>query len=150
VETVSFEAPLEADEDGDGVFVQVPEEVAERISPRKRPPVVVTVNGVTYRTTFAIYGGRRILGFRRELRERAGLKAGNTATLEIRLDDQPRTVDLPADLAEALARNPEAARRFDALSYTHQKEHVESILAAKRPETRERRIQQAVERVSSD
>src|SRR5690606_15559437 len=58
--------------------------------------------------------------------------------------DRPREVEVPEDLAEALAPHAEARAFFDGLSYTHRKEYVQWIAAAKRPETRRRRIEKAV------
>lgn len=56
------------------------------------------------------------------------------------VDTAPRTVEVPADLAAALAADPAAATAWAALSYSHQRRHVEALLAAKKPETRERRV----------
>jgi len=39
------------------------------------------------------------------------------------------------------------AGRFDALAFTHQKEHVRAIEDAKKPETRAKRIEAMVEKL---
>ena len=52
----------------------------------------------------------------------------------------PRVVEVPGDLAEALAGDPEAAAAWERVSYSHQRAHVEAVLAAKRPETRAARV----------
>lgn len=64
------------------------------------------------------------------------------ATVE--LDDQPRTVELPADLAAALAAEPEAQRAFEALAPSRKKEHLRGIEEAKKPETRARRLEKVM------
>jgi hypothetical protein len=123
-------------------LVEVPFDVREAFG-RARAPVLVTVNGHTFRTTVAVYGGTYYVGFNRQVREAAGIGPGDRLELEIALDDQPRTVDVPADLASAL--DPETREAFDALSFTHRREYVEWIEGAKRDETRRRRVARAVE-----
>lgn len=142
-----FQAKLEKDEDV-AVFIAVPAEVIAALGKGKRPPVLVTLNGYGYRSTVATYGGEFYLPVRREVREAAGITPGQTIEVSIALDEQPRTVELPEGLGRALAVHPEAQAAFDRLSYSHQKEYVEWILSAKRPETRERRVTQVVSRLT--
>ena len=109
-----------------------------------RAPVTVTLNGYTYRSTIASMGGRCLIPLRRSHREAAGVEGGEEVDVRIDLDTQKRDVDVPPDLLEALKADPAAMERWAALSYTHRREHVESILGAKKPETRARRIDRAV------
>ena len=51
---------------------------------------------------------------------------------------------MPADLAAALAADPQAKAVFDGMAFTHRKEYARWVAGAKRDETRERRVQQAV------
>jgi uncharacterized protein YdeI (YjbR/CyaY-like superfamily) len=105
---------------------------------------VVTVNGHTWRSTIAVMGGRFLLGVAAEHRAAADVAAGDVLTVTVTLDDAPRTVDVPSDLAEALdAAGVRAA--FDRLAPSHRKEHVRAVEEAKRPDTRARRIAKAVE-----
>jgi hypothetical protein len=136
-----FETVLGA-EDG-GVFIEVPLDVPA-VFGRARAPVRGTINGHPFRSTVAVYGGRYYLPVRRELREAAGVAAGDAVVVELEADEQPRTVDPPTDLAEALAADPEAGAAFAGLSFTHQREYVEWVTEAKRDETRRRRVEQAV------
>ena len=53
-------------------------------------------------------------------------------------------VEVPQDLARALAAAPAAARAFEGFSPSHRREYVEWITEAKRAATRERRLGQAV------
>lgn len=114
---------------------------------RARPPLVVTVNDHSYRSTPGIYGGRAYLPLNRANREAAGVRAGDEIEVVLALDTEPRTVEIPADLAAALAADPAAQERFEAMSYSHRREYVEWVCEAKRPETRARRIAVCVERV---
>ena len=132
--------------DGDDArpLVEIPFDVKERYG-KARAPVVVRVNGVELRTTVAVYGGGYYLGFRREIRERAGIGPGDTVTVEIEPDEGPREVELPPALASALDSDPEARAAFDSLSFTNRREYAEWIAGARREETRDRRLSRAVE-----
>jgi hypothetical protein len=110
---------------------------------RARPPVVVAVNGFCYRSTVAIMSGRTFVPFRASNREAAGIRPGDPFEVTLTLDTAPRTVEAPEDLRTAI----EAAgawERWTALSYTRQREQVDTIEGAKRPETRARRIANCV------
>ena len=131
-------------EDGTVPAVIVPFDVQAAYG-QARPKVKVTVNGVTLRTTVAVYGGRSYIGFRREICEAAGLQLGKTITVAIELDAEPRVVDVPPDLARALAKHASARKWFDALSYSHRREHAQWVAEAKKPETRARRIARVIE-----
>ena len=54
-------------------------------------------------------------------------------------------MDVPADLAAALAADPVARERWERLPPSHRREHVLAIEEAKKPETRARRIAKALE-----
>jgi len=91
-------------------------------------------------------GGRHILPVNRQMREGAGVQAGDAVEVVLERDDGPRTVTLPPDLGGALAARPRTRARWEALSFTRRKEHVRSLEEAKKPETRSRRL----ERILSD
>jgi hypothetical protein len=109
-----------------------------------RAPVKVTLNGYSYRSTIAAMGGPPCIPLRKSHREAAGLQGNETLEVRLDLDVAARTVQLPADLVRALKRQRGAWAAWSTLSYTHQREHVEAIDAAKKPETRARRIAAAV------
>jgi Bacteriocin-protection, YdeI or OmpD-Associated/Domain of unknown function (DUF1905) len=129
---------------GSGTVVVVPLDLKEAFG-SGRPPVRATVNGYTFRTTLFTMGGRALLGLNREVREAAGVEAGQEVSVELAGDDEPRTVEVPLDLASALDRDPAIRETFDGLSYTHRKEYVRWIEEAKREETRTRRVEKSVE-----
>jgi hypothetical protein len=111
----------------------------------KRPPVKVTINGYEYRSTVAVYSNTYYLPLRREIREAAKVDFGDIVPVAIELDEEPRVVEAPADLAGALEAAPDSGAQFDRLSYSHRKEYVDWIESAKREETRRNRVATAVE-----
>jgi Bacteriocin-protection, YdeI or OmpD-Associated/Domain of unknown function (DUF1905) len=122
-----------------------PEDVATVGEGAKRFPVAATINGYTFRNTVTRMGGEFLLGLNRAVREAAGVQAGDTVDVRIELDTAPREVDVPEALASALAGDQVARERYDALSYTHRKEYARWIAEAKKQETRDRRVSQALE-----
>jgi hypothetical protein len=111
---------------------------------RVRAPVKVTLRGYTYRSTIASMGGPACIPLRASNRQAAGLEGGETIEVRLDLDTEAREVTPPADFVRALRAAPPAWERWQELSYTHQREHVEAIAEAKKPETRTRRIENAV------
>ena len=114
-----------------------------------RAPVKVTLNGYTYRSTIAAMGGPPFIPLRKSNREAAGVDGGETLPITVELDTGERVVKAPVDLVKALKAAPPAWDRWQELSYTHQREHVEAIEEAKSPETRTRRIARAVEAIAA-
>ena len=110
----------------------------------KRFPVRATVNGYSWRTTVTRMRGEYLLGMNREVREAAGAEAGDRVEAVIELDNAPREVEVPEALAGALSADPVAGATFEALAYTHRKEYARWIAEAKREETRDRRVQEAL------
>ena len=108
---------------------------------KARAPVRVTINGYEFRTTIGAMSGRYLIGLNKEVRAGTGVSAGECVTADIVPDEEPRTVEVPADLAFALG--PDERAFLDSLSYTHRKEYVRWIEEAKRSETRQARIAKA-------
>ena len=111
---------------------------------RVRAPVKVTLNGYTYRSTIAAMGGPPCVPLRRSNREAAGLDGGETLDVRLDLDTAPRVVKPPTDFVKALKASPPAWERWRMLSYSHQREYAEWIAGARKPETRTRRLLEAV------
>ncbi len=124
--------------------IRVPADIVEALGRGKRPPVTVTIRGYTYRSTVAVYGDEFWIGVSAEHRTGAGVAAGDEVDVTLELDSAPRQVEVPADLAAALAADPAAAAAFAALSYSRKQFFVLPIEAAKAPETRARRIEKTI------
>lgn len=126
---------------GNNVGIVVPEDVVLAFGRGKRVPVVVTIDGgYQYRNTIASMGGRFLISFNAQTRRETGRGAGDEVEVRLDVDDAPRVVDVPDDLAAALQQDPAAKAAWDALSYSHQRAHAESITGAKTDETRNRRV----------
>ena len=124
-------------------FIPVPFDPAP-VFGRVRAPVVVTLNGYTYRSTIASMGEGPCVPLRRSHREAAGLGGDERVRVTFALDVEERRVEVPDDLRRALEAAPAAWARWEASSYTHRREHVEAVEAAKTAATRARRIANAV------
>ncbi len=138
----SFKAKL-----GSG-FVELPFDVKKEFG-KARPPVRVSINGYSYRSTIAVYGGKYYVPIRRERRAAAGVQAGDILEVTIVLDTEVRRVEPPPELSAALAKNGPARTQWERLSYTHKREHAEAILQAKKSETRARRVQKILEKLAA-
>ena len=124
---------------GTGTFFIVPFDV-EAAFGKKRPPIVVTIGKLTYRTTVAVYDGKPHVIVRSELRAKAGVEAGQTVTVNLALDREARVVTLTPEMKKRLRTSDRAAKAWAQMSYSHQKEHAAWLADAKKLETRERRL----------
>lgn len=124
--------------------IQVPDEVVTALGMGRKPPVKLTVNGYTYRSTVATVDGNFMVGFNSDHRAASGLRGGDEIDVEIELDTEPRTVELPADFAAALDADARARQTFDKLSNSMKGYHVAQVNGAKTEETRQRRIEKWV------
>lgn len=108
-----------------------------------RAPVSVKLNGYTFRSTIFRMDGGTWIPLCREHREGAGVRGGQTLSVTLTLDEAPRTVDVPRDLASAL-KAANLRETFDGMSFTHRREYAEAVEDAKKPETRRSRIEKCV------
>ena len=129
---------------GNNTGIEVPEEILEQLGAGRRPPVLVDLAGYEYRTTPGVMGGRSMLSVSAAVRKATGLAGGDPVRVTLTVADTPREVDVPEDLAAALAADPQAGTFFAALSNSLQRFHVDSVTGAKTPETRQRRIEKAL------
>lgn len=126
---------------GGGTLVPVPRDVAARLGLKGMPKIQARIAGQPYRGSLMPMGdGTYCLGVLKSIQQAAGVRQGETITVELELDTAPRTIEPPADLARALARDKELAASWDRLSFTNKKEIARSLETAKKAETRERRL----------
>ena len=124
-------------------------DVEKTFGARGRVPVRGTLNGAPYRGSLFPMGGCHFMVVNRYLREAAGVTGGETVPVTMERDTEPRVITPPVDLARALKGNKEAQATWGKLSYTHQRKYVEHIEDAKRPETRQRRIEKSIEALAA-
>lgn len=128
--------------------IEFPAKIVDALGGGKRPPVRVTINGHTFRSTVAVMGGKYMLGLNADVREAAGVAGGDVIDVVAELDTAPREVMVPPELSKALAKNPKAKAVFDQLSYTKKRLHTVPIESAKTDETRKRNLDKAMAALS--
>ncbi len=124
--------------------LEVPAAVIEALGEGERPPVVIRVNGHSWRSRIAKMRGRYLIGFSKANRAAAGVDTGAEVEVEVELDTEPRVVAEPEDLTRALDADPDARAAWDALPPGRRRGHVHAIEGAKKPETRARRIEKVM------
>ena len=124
--------------------IEVPQSIVDGFDAGKRVSVVVTINGYSYRSTVGPYRGANMLPVSAENRAGAGIEAGQTITVTLEHDTEPRLVEVPDDLAAALNASTTARAAFDALSFSNQRAHVLQVTGAKTDDTRARRVAKVV------
>jgi hypothetical protein len=142
-----FSATIEEAPRG-GAYVRIPPDVIEAIGGGGRIPVRATFDGIHYRGSVVRMGGDSVLGVLKEIRETLGKTHGDGVEMTIERDEAKREVEIPVELASLLEAKPAARAAFEALSYSHRREHALHVAEAKKPETRERRALKVVEDLS--
>lgn len=145
-----FKVVLEKDEKSEATGILIPFDVLKVFGTRARVPVRGKINGFAYRgSIFPMGGGKHYMIVNKNVRAGAGVKGGETISVEMERDDEPRIITPPEDLARALKSNKVALAAWEKLSYTHQKEHAQALEEAKRPETRARRLEKTIAQLST-
>lgn len=129
---------------GNNAGIVVPPAAIEALGAGKRPGVRVNVNGFEFQTTVGVMVGQCLIGVNAAIRKASGLAAGDEVHVVLVLAEGPRTVEMSADFQSALDEHPEAKQFFEGLSNSLQRFHVDNINGAKAPETRQRRIDNAI------
>jgi hypothetical protein len=129
--------------------VEVPAKVVDGLGSTKRPLVSVTINGYTYRSAIAPMGGVYMLGISEEVRNNAHVKAGDMIDVNVELDTKPRDVEVPPELAKALAKDAKAKKYFESLSYSGKYRLAAPITSGKTPETRARNLEKAMKELKA-
>ena len=141
---VAFRLTLDA---GDGpIGITVPEESMAELGPAKRYPVIVTINGYTYRNSVSWYKGAFRIAFSSDNQKASGVSKGDTVDVTLELDDAPRVLELPAEVSAALTAEGRL-EAFTALSYSKQRALVEPWAAAKTDATRDKNLQKILDAV---
>ena len=147
--TARFKAKLRESSSGSGGhLIEVPDPVVAELGGGGRIPVRVTFDGVPYRGSIVRYRGMTMIGVTKAVIAEAGVSVGETLEVVAENDDAPREVDLPDELAKAL-RAKRVTKAWGELSFTRRKELATGVASAKRPETRTKRVEQAIAELSA-
>ncbi len=139
-----FVAEIRKHESIDGAYVEIPFDVEVAFG-AKRVKVRAGFDGAEYRGSIVRMGGCYLLGLPQPLRRQIAKNPGDAVSVVVEKDEEERVVELPWDFQEALGRNPAAQAQFDRLSFSDRKDCCRWITGAKKPETRARRIEKAVQ-----
>ncbi|NOV01704.1 YdeI/OmpD-associated family protein [Paenibacillus planticolens] len=146
---VTFTAVIEQAANKKATGIVVPAEVIVALEGGRKPSVMVSLQGYTYPSTVGFMAGEFMLPLSAAHREASGLKAGDEVEIKLELETQPRTVEIPNDLKEALSAQEGVFETFEALAFSKRKEFVRQVEDAKTQETRERRISGIVSKLTS-
>ncbi len=131
--------------------IEVPPAIIEELGGGKRPTVAVTLNGdYTFLYTVGVMGGRHLIGLSGAHRKASGLAVGDEVLVQVEVNETPREVEVPPELASAIAADPVADAAWQKLAYTHRKEWARSVAEAKAADTKERRIEKALSALRGD
>lgn len=125
--------------------IVIPEHVIDDLGAGRRPAVHVDLDGYTYRSTVAVMGGQYLVGVNADVRKATGLSAGDPVHVTLTVASTPREVEVPGDFAAALKQDPAVETFFSSLSNSLQRFHVDTVNGARTPQTRQRRIDKAIE-----
>ncbi len=143
-----FEATIEQHGKQDAAFVSIPFDV-EKAFGMKRVKVKANFEGIEYRGLIVNMGtGSHILGLTKEVRSSIGKSFGEMVQVTVEVDTEERIVDVPLELENFFKSHPQEKEFFDSLSYTNRKEYANWISEAKKAETKERRLNSTIEKLS--
>ena len=142
-----FEATIEQHGKQDAAYVSVPFDVKE-VYGMKRVKVKASFDGYQYRGLIVNMGtGSHILGLTKEVRNSIGKSFGEIVEVAVEVDTEERTVDIPQELDNFFKSHHQEKEFFDSLSYTNRKEYANWIREAKKAETKERRLNLAIDKL---
>jgi len=143
---IEFDVKLFAPEDyPNSAAIVFPYKAVDIFGTKGRIPVKFTVGEHTFRSSLAPMGGCHMMVFNLEMRTKTGFKAGDTIHISMEKDTEPRTVDIPEDVTNDISTDENAFHTFMKYSYSHKKEVMDWINDAKKPETRQKRIQKLLD-----
>jgi len=132
----------------DSTYFIAPFNVLKEFGTKARVKVRGTINGYRYRSSITpMRRGEHWMVVNREIRQATGVKAGDTVTVIMKQDNEPRYIILPKDFEKALNKNKKIRKVFDKFSYSHKKEYIQWIIDAKKSDIRIRRINKTIKAI---
>jgi len=144
---LSFDSTLERIATGMEYYaLSVPMETSQALHTRAAVPVVAKVNDsdAFKGSLYPVGGGRHYLRVRNKVCTAAGIKEGDRVRVQIVVRDRLQEIDVPDDLRSALRREG-LLDCFNALPVGKKSYVLRLIDEAVKPETREKRIREAVD-----
>jgi hypothetical protein len=124
----------------------VPADLAPALGTARLVPALITINGHEVRACLHKMGGTYMTAVNKSIQQQVGATAGDTVEVTIEPDLEDNPIELPGDLVAALAE-ADVREAFDRLTPFRRRELVKAVTSAKKPETRARRIGQAIDRL---
>ena len=137
---MTFKVKLDGVPGMETAALRAPFDVPKTFGTRARVPVRGTINGFPFRSSLMPMDGCHRMVVNKEIREGAGVKAGDTVKVVMERDEAPRTITPPPELTKELAKSKTAQTNWEKFSFTHKKEMARSIAEAKQDDTRLRRL----------
>ncbi len=141
-----FDAEIKKHDLIDGAYIEFPYNVEEEFGVKGQVKVRATFDGYEYRGSLAkMDKGCHLLGITKKIRSEINKQPGDLVHVAITKDDEERIIEVPEDFQKQLDENEKAKNFFKSLSYSNQKKFGNWVLSAKRIETRDKRIREAIE-----
>jgi hypothetical protein len=135
---------------GAWAFLHIPFDVQAVFGSRARVPVSGTINGFALRNSLMPEGDRtHAMMVGKAIQAGAKARSGDTVSVVLQRDDAERTVEVPAELTGALAKNKKAAATFATLPPSGKKEYSDWIAGAKQVEMKARRVAKALQMLAA-
>lgn len=145
-----FEAVLQKHPNQDATYIEIPFDV-EKVFGTKRVKVKAKFDGIEYRGSIVRMGlPCYIIGITKEIRKKINKEAGESISVEIEKDEEERVIELPEDFKILLNNNNEASKFYESLSYSAKRKYDKWITGAKKLETREKRMQEAISKLEQE
>ncbi|MCX7923721.1 MAG: YdeI/OmpD-associated family protein [Clostridia bacterium] len=143
-----FNAVIQKHDGMDAAFIEFPYDVEQEFGTKGQVKVHASFDGHEYRGSLAKMGYRcHCLGLTQKIRKTIGKNPGDTVHVIIKRDEQPRVVEVPEDFEKLLGENEAANKFFNELSYSNKREYVQWIVSAKRVETRNKRLEDSINKL---
>lgn len=144
-----FNAEIKKIEGKDGAYIEIPFDV-EEVYGAKRVKVKATFDGVEYRGSIVKMGlPCYIIGITKEIRKKIEKEPGDIIEVTIEKDEEERVVEIPTDFKERIELDNNIKEFWNTLSFSMQKKYVTWITSAKKEDTRNKRIDTAIEKLKN-
>ena len=144
-----FNAEIKKIEEKDGAYIEIPFDV-EEVYGAKRVKVKATFDGVEYRGSIVKMGlPCYIIGITKDIRKKIEKEPGDIIEVTMEKDEEERVVEIPTYFKERIELDNNIKEFWNTLSFSMQKKYVTWITSAKKEDTRNKRIDTAIEKLKN-